>query len=256
MIIIFPEQRRIEILDKIDKENSVKVDELAQIYKVTNATIRRDLELLEKEGYLKRTHGGAVINDDSKNELTFLQKHMTISIDKEKIGKHAATLVNEGDTIVIDASTTTIQMVKYIKKIKNINVITNSIDVTVELADIPGIQVISTGGIIRGKTRAMVGPVTKSVIDSLISDKAFIGANAIDIEHGIASTHVLEGEIKKAMINNTKQIIFMCESKKFNEVKMYKLCDLKHANMIITDDKIEKEVLNKYSSQVKIIQAK
>ncbi len=256
MIIIFAEERRIEILDKIDKENSVTVEELAKTYKVTSATIRRDLELLEKQGYLMRTHGGAVINDDSRNEMTFLQKHKDVSIEKENIGKYAATLVKEGDTIVIDASSTTIQMVKYIKNIKNINVITNSIDVVTELTDVPGIQVISTGGIIRAKTRAMVGPITKNVVDSLISDKIFIGANGIDIEHGIASTHILEGEIKKAMISNTKQIIFMCESYKFDKVRMFKVCDLEAANLIITDDKIENEVFDKYSKKVKIVKAK
>lgn len=256
MISIFAEERRIEILDKIDKQNSVTVEDLAQAYKVTGATIRKDLEMLEKKGYLKRTHGGAVINDESRNEMTFLQKHKEVSIEKENIGKYAATLVNEGDTIIVDASSTTIQMVKYIKNIKNINVITNSIDIVAELADIPGIQVISTGGIIRAKTRAMVGPIAKYTVDSLISDKAFIGANGIDIEHGFSSTHILEGEVKKTMIKNTKQIIFMCENNKFDKARIFKICDLEKSNLIITDDKMDEEIFNKYSNKVKIVKAK
>lgn len=253
---MFAEERRIEILDKIDKENSVIVDELAKTYKVTKATIRRDLELLESQGYLKRTHGGAVINDESRNELTFLEKHKSVSTEKENIGKYAASLINEGDTIVIDAGSTTFQMVKYIKKFKNINVITNSIDVISELTDIPGIQLISTGGIIRAKTRAMVGPITNNVLESLISDKVFIGANGIHNEYGIASTHILEGETKKVMIRNTKQTIFMCESLKFDQVKIFKICGLEDADLIITDNKIKKEVLDKYSEKVKIVIAK
>ncbi len=252
---MFGEERKIEILNKIDIEGSVRVDELAKIYKVTEATIRRDLQFLEEKGFIKRTHGGAVINDESMNELTFFQKQGKNSKNKEIIGSYAASFINDGETIAIDASTTTLQIIKHIKN-KQINILTNSVDVIEELIGNPNIQVISTGGIVRNKTRAMVGPIADAAIKNFIVDKAFMGANAIDIQHGIASTHIIESETKKSMISIAKEVIFLCESEKFEKIKFSKICDLEDVDCIITDNDITEDIIEKYKEKTKIIIAK
>ena len=217
-----------------------------------SATIRRDLQLLEEKGYIKRIHGGAIINDESMSELTFFQKKVKNSVNKESIGLYAASLVNDGETIAIDTSTTTIQMLKHIKT-KQINVISNSIDVIEELMGNPSIQVISTGGIVRNNTRAMVGPVAEKSIKNFIVDKAFMGANSIDINYGIASTHIIETEIKKTMISIARKVIFLCESSKFDQINLSKVCTLEDVDYIVTDKGIENDILEKYKKKVKIV---
>lgn len=251
---MFAEQRKIAILSKIEIEGSVRVDELAEIYKVTEATIRRDLQSLEENGFLKRTHGGAVLNDESLNELTFFQKKSRNYNEKKSIGLYAASLVKDGETIAIDTSTTTLEMIKYIKN-KKINVLTNSVDVIEELIGNPNIQVISTGGIVRGTTRSMVGPIADMAIKNFIVDKAFMGANAIDVNYGIACTHIVEVETKKCMISIAKEVIFLCESSKFDQIKFSKICGLNEVDFIITDKNIKDDILEKYKEIINVVVA-
>lgn len=250
--MMLAEERKMEILSRIDTEGIVRVNDLAIRYKVTEATIRRDFKSLEEKGYIKRTHGGALLNDESIQELNFFQKKSKNFQAKEAIGLYAASLINDGETIIIDASTTTLQIAKHIKN-KKINVITNSIDVIEELLDSPDIQIISTGGIVRSNTRAMVGPFADATVKNFIVDKAFMGANAIDIDYGFSSAHIIEVELKKAMINIAKEVIFLCESLKFEQIKLAKICDLDKVYCVITDKNISKDVLQKYKEILKVI---
>jgi DeoR family fructose operon transcriptional repressor len=175
---MFAEERQKKIVLALEKKESVKVNELSEYFNVSEATIRRDLQEMESKKLLKRTHGGAVKIGIINFEPSFSDKKNENNQEKIAIGKMAASMINDGDTIILDSGTTTLEIAKNITA-KNITVITNSIDVAAELLNKDNIELILTGGKIRNSTRAMVGEICQNTYKNFRASKAFIGANGI-----------------------------------------------------------------------------
>src|SRR5690554_3221624 len=188
---MFAEERRLKIAEMINRGDSVKVAPLAKEFNVSESTIRRDLNQLEKFGLIMRTHGGAVSTEINKLEATFVEKQDKYSEEKETIGKIAAQQIKDGDTVILDSGTTTWYLSKFINA-KNITIITNSIALANELSNREDIQLINTGGIIRSNTKAQVGSITEKAIRQFRVDKAFLGANGISLKSGITTPTLQE----------------------------------------------------------------
>ncbi|WP_291635782.1 DeoR/GlpR family DNA-binding transcription regulator [Clostridium sp.] len=253
---MFAEERKSKILDRINKYSKVKVCDLSQRYEVSEVTIRRDLQELEEDKLIKRVHGGAILNHNTKFEPTFSEKIDKFYDEKESVGKLAASIIADGDTIAIDTGTTTLSIAKYIVA-KNITVLTNSLDIAYELAKKPDVEVIVTGGALRWETRAMVGSVADNTLKNFRVDKAFIGTNGICIIDGLTTPNIIEANTKREMIKIAKQTIVVCDHTKFGTVSFAKIVDLDSVDMIITDNQLENELLEKFEEKgVQIMKTK
>lgn len=253
---MFGEERKVEIINLLNTQGNVKVSELAKNYNVSEVTIRKDLQDLEEEGLVKRVHGGAVLAHNTKFEPTFSEKAGKLTDEKAAIGILAASMIEDGDTIAIDAGTTTLQLAKHITA-KNITVITNSLDIALELSDRQSVEVIVIGGSLRSETRALVGPVANMILENLIVDKAFIGANGVSAVYGITTPNIVEATTKKQIICSSKKAIILCDHTKFELISFAKIVDTNSVHCIITDYNLEEDIRKDFEQRgVKIVTAK
>lgn len=233
-------ERRNQILAKLQQENKVVVSDLSQQYNVTEETIRRDLEKLEQEGFAKKTYGGAVLNESLYAEVPYNVRKLTNTEAKKKIADLAESLVEDGDRIMLDASSTALFIVKRLKSKKNLTIITNSIEIIIELADKPGFNVLSTGGTLKEGALALTGYQAERMINSFHVDKAFISCKGVDKEYGFTDSNEPDVQIKKAMLQAAKQKIFIIDQSKFDKTSFVNIIKLNEADMIITDREPDK----------------
>ncbi|MDP4143627.1 MAG: DeoR/GlpR family DNA-binding transcription regulator [Bacillota bacterium] len=242
---MFAEERQEKISLLINEEGSIKVNELSSIFNVSEATIRRDLQEMEEKKLLKRTHGGAVKIGITNFEPSFFDKKDEKNIEKQSIGRYAAELINDGDTIILDSGTTTLEIAKNITA-KNITVVTNSIDIAAEISNRDGVELIVAGGTLRFNTRSMVGHLCEGVFKNFRVDKAFIGANGISINQGITTPNFTEAQAKKAMMNSANKIIIVADSSKFENVCLSVICKVSSITSIITSGELPEETIKEY----------
>ena len=178
-------ERKNEILAILQKEQRVLVSELSRRYEVTDETIRRDLEKLEKEGFVKRTYGGAVLNKRKDLDMPLRIREKTNRGEKQIIAGLVKDLIEEGDRIMLDASSTSLMISKELKEMEKLTVITNSVEVLIELAGHDGIQVISTGGNLNETSLSLVGNAAQKVLNGYHVDKAVFSCKGIDMKDGI-----------------------------------------------------------------------
>lgn len=242
---MYPQQRWNIIDKKLQENNSISVNELAKELDVSVSTIRRDLLEMERKNYLIRTHGGAVSKTKRSFEPSFTEKELTNLNEKKLIGIKAAKMIEDGETIIIDAGTTNLELAKNITA-KGVTVLTNSIDVIYELSTKENIEVIATGGNLRVRTRALVGNIVEDNLKNFRVDKAFIGVNGITINDGISTPNSVEAYTKMAMIKSANEIIVVADSTKFNTVSFSLISPIDSINTIITTDKVNKEIISEY----------
>ncbi|PMQ01102.1 MAG: DeoR family transcriptional regulator [Dictyoglomus sp. NZ13-RE01] len=243
------EERRTRILELIEKERGVKVSELVKLFNVTGATIRRDLEALEKEGLLKRTHGGAVLPQSFSFEPLYATKKRQNLKEKMAIGAKAAELINDGETVFIETGSTTLQIAKNIKNRHDLTVITNSIDVARELLNARGVEVILTGGNLRKETIALVGPLAERVLREFRVDKAFLGISGIVPGKGMSTASIVEAEIKRLIIEMAREVIGVADYSKFGKECFAFVAPTKVLHKIVVDDKVPHKFINELKEE-------
>jgi len=173
---LYSEERKKIILDYIQKYGKASVQELTEVLQVSEATVRRDLKDLEDAKLLKRAHGGALSLQNVNFEPTFGEKKVTLLKEKHAIAKKAVELIDEGDTILLDAGTTTFEVAKELRTFSKLTVITNDINISQELLSHPGIEIIVVGGMLRKETLAMVGPMAEQSLGMIRVDKLFLAS--------------------------------------------------------------------------------
>jgi DeoR family transcriptional regulator, fructose operon transcriptional repressor len=235
---LFSQERCMKIVEMLQGKTSIKVNELAEFFNVSESTIRRDLKEMEENGLLSRTHGGAVGINNTRFEPTYREKEDAKHDEKEKIGKFAATIIEDGSTIILDSGTTTLEVAKNITA-KNITVLTNSIDIAYILSEKDDIEVIVTGGSLRQTTRAMVGSITEKILSQFRVDMAFIGANGISLSDGITTPNMIEAQSKRMMIDISHKVVILADSTKFNNVCFSVISPIKRISSIITSSDLD-----------------
>jgi DeoR family fructose operon transcriptional repressor len=251
---MFAEERRALIEELLHKQSSVKVQELCDKFDVSSSTIRRDLSELEQEGIIRRTHGGAVLADRTKFEPSFREKRGEHLAEKKQIGKKAVDFINEGETIILDAGTTTTQLAENLTNFSNLTVVTNALNIAQTLAQGAN-EVISVGGQLKKKTLALVGPLTENSLEQLAADKVFLGINTISLAEGLTTPDLVEAQIKKTMIGRAKEVIVIADHTKFEAETFVKVADLNMVDRLITDRQINRDILKKYRQKVEIVVA-
>ena len=234
-------ERRNEILEKLQTDRRVVVSELSQLYDVSEETIRRDLEKLVNDGYAIKSYGGAVINENINIELPFnIRKNRNI-LGKQHIAELVTEFVNDGDSIMLDASTTAVYIAKALqeKGKKNLTVITNSIEIIIELFDVQDWTILSTGGVSRDGSFALVGPQTDRMLSSYHVDKSIISCKGIDMSAGVTDSDDLHANNKRTMLKAAKEKILAIDSSKFDRVAFTEIGALDELTTVVTDEKPE-----------------
>lgn len=232
-------ERRNKILELLQKESRVVVSDLSKTFQVTEETIRRDLEKLETDGFAKKAYGGAIINESLNVDLPFTVRKTANVMSKQKIADICASLIKDGESIMLDASSTAVYIAKRLKNKKNLTIITNSIEILFELSDIAGWKVLSTGGMMKEGALSLVGPQAEKMIMYYHVDKAILSCKGLDIEHGITDSNDMEAQIKRLMIAAANMKILAADSTKFDRISFTTICDLSEIDMIVTDTEPE-----------------
>ncbi|HHW10735.1 MAG TPA: DeoR/GlpR transcriptional regulator [Firmicutes bacterium] len=235
-------ERRTLILAQVEQSGSVKVRELSRFFQVTEETIRRDLEELEKQGQLQRTYGGAIKNHGTGYDPSFARRINTNLAEKQQIARMVKSLIKPGDTLALDASTTALVAARTFSNHLPLTILTNSIQAALELAAKPEINVICTGGTVRESSLSFVGPLAQKVVSEHFYDKAIISAKGLSLEHGMTESNHLEAELKKCMIKSAKEVIFVADHSKFGYVGFARVCALDDIDVIVTDHLLDPEV--------------
>ena len=233
-------ERRNEILEKLQTDRRVVVSELSQIYEVSEETIRRDLDKLVNDGYAIKSYGGAVINENMNIDLPFnIRKNRNV-IGKQRIAELVAKIVQDGDSIMLDASSTAVYIAKGLKDKKNLTLITNSMEIVIELLDMSDWRVLSTGGVSREGSFALVGTQTNRMLQSYHADKAIISCKGLDMAAGLTDSDELLADNKRTMLENAKERILAIDSSKFGATAFMTVGRLKDITMIVTDEMAER----------------
>ena len=230
-------ERRNEILEKLQAERRVVVSELSQIYDVSEETIRRDLEKLVNDGFAIKSYGGAVINESVNIDLPFnIRKNHNV-IGKQRIAELISTRIKDGESVMLDASSTAVYVAKALKGKRNLTLITNSVEIIIELFDVPDWSVLSTGGVSREGSFALVGPQTDRMLRSYHVVKAIISCKGFDLKAGLTDSDELLANNKKTMLEAAKERILAVDSSKFDKTAFTAVGMLKDVTTVVTDEK-------------------
>ncbi len=225
-----------EIRHRLDREGAVSVSDLAAQYAKTTITIRRDLEFLEAEGFLTRSHGGAVVRPRSDYELSpYGTRQGEHSVQKALVAKRAAKLVSDGDTLIINAGTTMREMARHLTLRKGLRIATNGITLIQELAAAPGAQILLLGGDVDFRKMGTVGPLAEAALSDIHALKAFLGITAISLDHGLSMHSPTEARINAAFIEAADEVTVVVDSSKFETPALYRVTPLEAIHRIVTD---------------------
>ncbi|ULL18007.1 DeoR/GlpR transcriptional regulator [Paenibacillus sp. H1-7] len=245
---MFVQQRHQAIIQKLHKEKSVVVSDLIDMFGVSFETVRRDLEFLEKEGFLKRVHGGAIPADiDYKKEQPLTIRETKFMEEKRQLVELATRYVSEGQSIALDVSTTNTEFARALKrKFEKLTIITNSLPIANELVEMPHYTIILTGGVVRNEERGTVGEWAEAFVSQFHADLFFMSASGVSLEEGITDFGIGELQIKKLMHKNARRTIVLADSSKLDVVSLLKVCPIEQVERIVTDALADRDIAAKY----------
>ncbi len=245
--------RRMKILELINLNGQVRVTDLSKIFNVSEVTVRNDLSQLEGKGLLIKTRGGALKTQRVGIDQKLNEKAKINYKEKQAIGKKAAEIINDDDTIIIDSGTTTLEIVKNLGNIRNLTIITNSLNIASHLANDER-KVFLLGGLLRHNSLSLIGSIAENSIKSFYCDKSFIGVDGIDSRYGISTPNSEEAQLNQLMIESSKEVIVVTDSSKFKKRSFAFIAPMSKVDLVITDSKIpEDELRNLQSIGVKVI---
>ena len=228
-------ERKNLILEKLQEEKKVVVSELSALFDVSEETIRRDLDKLDKEGLAIKGYGGAVLNESNSVDMPFSIRKKRNMDGKRKIAAMIADIVADGDHVFIDPSTTGVAIASALRSKKRLTVITNSIEVLTELADVSGWDIISTGGTMSENYLALVGARATDSVLSFNADKAIISCKGLDMKKGLTDGNELFSQVKSAMLDSSKMHILAVDSSKFDQIAFSQICEVSRIDTVVTD---------------------
>lgn len=247
---VFSIERKKQVLDYLKQHHRATVKELSQLFNVTEATLRSDLTTLENEGHIKRIHGGAVLADDVSSEYSFLVREKKNRQEKIMIGQTAADLVENGQCILLDASTTGLEMARTLKTRKiRLTVITNGLYTAMELRENPEITVIVTGGILRLGSISLEGTLSRHVFNEINVDTAFVSARGFTFEDGLTDFNMYEVELKKLMVASSAHVVALLDHSKIGKSSIASFAKTEMVGTVITDKQTPDSVINQFQQK-------
>ncbi len=246
---MFEEERLQKIAGYVQSNTRASVHKLCELFGVSESTVRRDLNELEKRQLLKRTHGGAVCLESVGFEPTYSEKEDQYREEKQSIAERAAALIEDGDSLIIDSGTTTLYLVPHLARFKHLTVVTNSVHLLQQLSIYPGITLMATGGTLRPNTMALVGPVAEQFLSRIRVDKAFIATNGIEKSMGLTTPNITEASVKERMMQVAEQVFVLADHSKVGRVSFARFGSLSDIDGCITSDLITGEQRQEFANR-------
>ncbi|WP_263372934.1 DeoR/GlpR family DNA-binding transcription regulator [Granulicella aggregans] len=242
------EERRMQILQILRAEGRAKVNELVRRFNTSAVTIRSDLNELDQRGLVQRSHGGAVIHDTVFRESPVHERIKSQSKEKQRIGAMAATLVREGETIILDSGTTALEVARNLKNIQNVQVITNGVNIAAELLNSRNTQIIMMGGTVRNDSASIVGRQTEDMLEQFSADKLFLCGAGCDPDFGVSGTNLEETMANRAMLRAAREIIVVADASKFSKRSMSLIASFSEVDIVISDESLLPELQERIKS--------
>ena len=237
------EERRRAILELINREGRVLVNELATTFNTSQVTIRKDLEILHADGLLHRTHGGALPSrEGALADPTLREKEKLHRKEKLRIAEAAASMVSEGQVVILDSGTTTTAIARALRSFHNLTVVTNAVNIVSELSG-TDVEVIVTGGALRKNSFSLVGPIAEETLRRLSADILFLGVDGFDVSYGLSTPNLLEAKVNRIMVEVSKTTVAVCDSSKFGRRSLALIAPPIGMQHVITDHGISKSDL-------------
>jgi len=238
-------QRRAEILKMLESRDEVQVTELAELLHTSEVTIRKDLTLLHNRHLLIRTRGGAIRRpvENLSEDTTIGAKRLINFQAKERIGKLATAMIKDGDNIMLDSGTTTMEIARNLNRFHHLTILTNAMNIAVELMKYERFTVIILGGHVRINSHSTVGPLALATLKNFSNYKLFLGVDSYSLTSGVSTPNLEEALLNQAMMNAASQTIAVFDSSKFNKQSFAHIANPEQIDMIITDKNIPSDVL-------------
>jgi len=253
---MYPAERQQQILSRARAQGRVDVGALSEALEVTAETVRRDLTVLERQGVLRRVHGGAIPVERLGFEPAIAEREAVLVAEKERIAKAALDEIPEDGTIAIDAGTTTLRLVELMPADRELTVVTNSLPHALRLSTLPHITLHVVGGRVRARTLATVDEAAQRFLRELFVDVAFIGANGVSVQRGLTTPDRSEAAVKTALVESARRAIVLADHTKFGSDHFAKFAELADTDTVITDSGLDAELANDIEAAgVRVIRA-
>jgi len=231
--------RRQSLLELLRKQPVLRVPELATALDVSEGTVRNDLNALEQQGLLVRVHGGAVLNQqDQFQNNSFVRRYQQNAAAKLAIAREAAVLVSDGDSLLMDASTTAYYFAKALSERRRLRVMTNGFEVARELAQNSSNTVILIGGVVNNESSSVTGLLSEHIIEELHIQKAFLSCSGFSLERGMTEVHLAEAQLKRKVIESSQQLFALIDSSKFGKEDLTSFARPEKITCLFTDNKL------------------
>jgi DeoR/GlpR family transcriptional regulator of sugar metabolism len=237
------EERKRKISRFVEEKKRATVTELSEIFGVSESTIRRDLEELDEQGMVQRAHGGAVFVERAAPEPPIIQRVVENEEEKRRIGRAAAELVQDGETVFVGSGTTTLEVARNLVDRDNLTVITNALNIANLFAGKSNITVIVVGGLLRHSELSMIGHITEQVLKELHADKVIMGMRAISVQDGLTNDYLPETMTDRAIINFSSEVILVADHTKFGKVSTALVAPVTVVHKIVTDTAAPPEII-------------
>jgi DeoR/GlpR family transcriptional regulator of sugar metabolism len=241
-------QRRQRIRSIVELRRAARLDELSLALRVSQATIRRDLDELESEGRVRRVHGGVVAVDERPGEPHFEVKAAEAAEEKERIAARAVAMLAPDDTVYLDSGSTVLAAARLLRGWDRLTVVTNSLPVLVELAG-RGPRLIVIGGEFRATSQALVGPLSQYLLENIHVNRAFIGSYAVSLEDGLTTTDPAEAFTKKLALERATQVVLLADSRKIGGHSFVHAGQLEAVDVLVTDSGIDERIARSLERQ-------
>lgn len=250
--------RKQKVMARLEEEGSVNIAELAEELNVSSMTIRRDLAQFQKQGLVTMEYGGAVLNSGSLFEYDMTMKKEQNLEAKRKIAQKCAEFVKDGESIFIDAGTTTAEIAKLIINRKNLNVMTNSLLAANYLSKAKNLKVVMCPGVFRETSMAYMGKLTDDFIQRFRIDVLFLGVEGIELNSGVSVQDITDGETKQTLARHAQKVVCAADKTKFGKSYFYQICPLSQINVLVTDEGLDPQILEPYRevSGLEIVEVK
>jgi DeoR family transcriptional regulator of aga operon len=242
-------ERQKQILSLLSQQGRLSVAEIVTQFSISEATARRDLETLASQGKVQRVHGGVIAVEQAPPELPILEREKEQADEKTRIGRVAASLVRNHETVFLGSGTTVLEIARHLRDHKNLTVITNSLPVLNILAGNKEITVVSLGGMLRESELSFIGHITEQALVEVRADKVFMGTRGVSLEHGLTNDYLQETLTDRAILKSGREVIIVADHTKVNRVATVQLAPLSQMFTFVTDSKADKKFVQALKRQ-------
>lgn len=237
-------ERQQLLVKLLEKQPRVTVVQICEEFSVSEATARRDLETLSAQGLVQRVHGGAIPFQRATPELPILERSQEQEQEKQRIGKAAAALITDGETVFLGSGTTVLEVAKNLKGRRNLTVLTNSLPVINTLAGLAEITVVSLGGMLRDSELSFIGHITEQSLSEVRADKVVIGVHALSLEHGLTNDYLPETLTDRAILGIGEQVIIVADRTKCSSVSTAFVAPITAMHTLVIDEGVPEEFVS------------